>query len=50
MAKLLGVEEEYLASFMAEIEDRCGSLDAYLDEAGLNAARRERLRAQLLTS
>ena len=49
MKKLLDVEEDYLASLMVEIENRCGSVDAYLDAAGLNAARRERLRARFLT-
>ena len=49
MAKLLDVEEKYLAALMAEIEDRCGSVDGYLEAAGLNAARREDLRAQFLT-
>jgi protein tyrosine/serine phosphatase len=49
VAKLLDVEEAYLDEFFAEIERRCGSIDAYLDSCGLDATRRELLRSRLLT-
>ena len=50
VAKLLDVEKVYLSEFFAEIERRCGSIDAYLDTCGLNEAGRERLRTRLLTN
>jgi protein tyrosine/serine phosphatase len=50
VAKLLDVEEAYLGEFFAEIERRCGSIDAYLDTCGLDATRRELLRSRLLTT
>lgn len=46
--RLLGVEEDYLAAAFSTIEARCGSIDAYLDEAGLTAARRDILREKLV--
>ena len=46
--KLLEVEEVYLQTAFDAIEAKCGSLDAYLDEAGLDAAARERLRERLV--
>jgi protein tyrosine/serine phosphatase len=49
VAKLLDVEEAYLGEFFAAIESRCGSIDAYLDDCGLDATRRELLRSRLLT-
>ncbi|WP_157219343.1 tyrosine-protein phosphatase [Flavisphingomonas formosensis] len=45
---LLDVRPSYLTAFLDEIEDRAGSLDAYLDATGLDAAGRERLRDRLL--
>ena len=46
--KLLEVEELYLDTTFRAIEAECGSLDAYLDRAGLDAKRREVLRGRLL--
>lgn len=46
--KLLEVEEVYLQTAFDAIEAKCGTLDAYLDQAGLDAAGRERLRARLV--
>jgi protein-tyrosine phosphatase len=46
--KLLDVEEHYLAAFFDEVERLCGSIDAYLDSAGLSQDRCERLRERLL--
>lgn len=46
---LLGVREAWLGTALAEVEQRFGSVPAYLErEAGLDAARRERLRDLLL--
>jgi len=45
---LLDVRPSYLAAFLDEIVARAGSLDAYLDAVGLDAAARERLRDRLL--
>jgi protein tyrosine/serine phosphatase len=46
---LMGVEPEYLETAFAAIEERHGSIDAYLDEAlGGDAAARETLREALV--
>ena len=46
---LMEVEPEYLESAFAAIEERCGSIEAYLDgELGVDAALRGRLRAALV--
>lgn len=45
---LMGVEAEYLQAAWAAIEERCGSLDAYLEEVlTLTPAKRDRLREVL---
>jgi len=49
MRKLLDVEEQYMAAFFDEIERVCGSIDGYLDTAGLTEHRRRLLRERLLT-
>jgi protein tyrosine/serine phosphatase len=46
---LMGVEPEYLAAAWAAIEERHGTVDAYLQDAlGLDGAKRERLKAALV--
>ena len=46
---LMGVEAEYLETMLAAVEERYGSVDAYLEqELGVDAARRDRLRAALV--
>ena len=46
---LMGVQPEYLETALAAIEERHGSIDAYLEEAlGIDAATRDRLRAELV--
>ena len=46
---LMGVEAEYLETAFAAVDERHGSIDAYLDEAlGMSAAAREKLRAVLV--
>lgn len=46
---LMGVEPEYLDTAWAAIEERHGTVDAYLEEAlGLDGEKRERLRAALV--
>ncbi|MDG2002228.1 MAG: tyrosine-protein phosphatase [Novosphingobium sp.] len=48
---LMGVEPEYLESAFASIDEKHGSIDAYLAEAlGADAALRERLRNTLIES
>jgi protein-tyrosine phosphatase len=48
MRVLMGVEPEYLEAAFASVEERHGSIDAYLEEAlGADAALREKLRAAL---
>ena len=45
----MGVQPEYLETALAAIEERHGSIDAYLEEAlGIDAATRDRLRAELV--
>ncbi|HUD29563.1 MAG TPA: tyrosine-protein phosphatase, partial [Novosphingobium sp.] len=45
---LMGVEPEYLDTAWAAIEERHGTVGAYLEEAlGLDPAKRERLQAAL---
>jgi protein tyrosine/serine phosphatase len=49
MRAALGVEAEYLATAIAEMKARYGSLDGYLEQAlGLDAAGREAVRAHIL--
>ncbi|MFN3520922.1 MAG: tyrosine-protein phosphatase [Phenylobacterium sp.] len=43
----LGVQPEYLDAAFAAIEERCGGIDPYLDEIGVDAAARDRVRARL---
>ncbi|MCT2399967.1 tyrosine-protein phosphatase [Novosphingobium mangrovi (ex Huang et al. 2023)] len=46
---LMGVEPEYLQAALASIEERHGSVDAYIEEAlGLDGTTREKLRAALV--
>jgi protein tyrosine/serine phosphatase len=46
---LMGVEPEYLDTAWAAIEERHGSVDAYLEEAlGLDGVKRDRLREALV--
>lgn len=46
---LMGVEPEYLEAAFAAVEERHGTIDAYLDEAlGADAAMREKLRDALV--
>lgn len=46
---LMGVQPEYLETALTAIEERHGSIDAYLEEAlGVDAATRDRLRAELV--
>lgn len=40
MDAVLGVKADYLAAAFAEIDGRCGSIDAYLDAIGVNAKAR----------
>lgn len=47
MDAVLGVKPDYLGAALAEIDARCGSLDAYFDMIGVNAKARALL-AQLL--
>lgn len=48
---LMGVEEDYLVTALKAVEDRHGTIDAYLaDVLWVDAARRDRLRAQYLTA
>jgi len=49
MRRLLDVQESFLHAFFDEIEDRSGSVDAYLDSVGLDETGRQRLRERLLT-
>ena len=49
MTKLLNVEEQYLDAFFKSIEEQSGSIDAYLDSAGLTEKRRELLRQKYLS-
>jgi protein-tyrosine phosphatase len=49
MVKLLGVEEHYLTAMLNEVETKCGSIDAYLDSAGLDANRRDLMRERFLS-
>lgn len=46
---LLDVKPWYLEAFLSEIEDRAGSIDAYLDAIGFDAAAREALAERMLT-
>ena len=49
MRVALGVEADYLATAIAEMKDRYGSLDGYLEKAvGLDAAGRDAVRAHIL--
>jgi len=46
---LMGVEPEYLQTAWAAIEERYGSVEAYMEqELGVDAALKERLRAALV--
>ena len=45
---LLDVKPSYLDAFLTEITDRMGSVDAYLDANGLDAAAREALAERML--
>lgn len=48
VAAFMGVEEAWLRAAFAEIKDRCGSIDGYLESVlGVDAAHRERLEATL---
>ena len=48
---IMGVEPEYLQAAFAAMEDRHGSIDAWLAEAlGLDDAARDRLRAAIAES
>lgn len=42
MMSLIAVHEDYLKAFIDEIEQRVGSLDAYLEAAGLDRTRRDK--------
>jgi protein-tyrosine phosphatase len=42
MMTLIAVHEDYLKAFIDEIERRAGSIDAYLEAAGLDQARRDK--------
>jgi protein-tyrosine phosphatase len=44
--QLFRVEKEYLEATFEAIEQRCGTVDAYLSDAGLNKSRRLMLRAR----
>ena len=49
MRVAMGVEADYLATAIAEMKARYGSIDGYLDQAvGLDAAAREAVRAHIL--
>jgi protein tyrosine/serine phosphatase len=48
--KLLDVEEAYIETAFRTIETRCGSVDAYLDEMGIDGETRARMRGLLLES
>jgi protein tyrosine/serine phosphatase len=49
MRAAMGVEADYLATAIAEMKVRYGSLDGYLEQAvGLDAAGREAVRATIL--
>lgn len=50
MRHLLDVKEAYLLCFFDEIEQRCGTIDAYLATLGLDEGARDQLRAQWLTA
>ena len=45
---MLGVEAAYLQSAFQSMRDRCGSIEAYLDEIGVTASIRERMRVRFL--
>lgn len=45
----LGVQAEFLAAAFAAIARECGSTDAYLDGLGIDEAKRDRVRAHLLS-
>lgn len=49
LVRLMCIQPSYLDASYAAIEARCGTVDAYLDEVGVDAALRERLRGALLT-
>ncbi len=46
--KMLGVEEDYLIAALDAIAAACGSVEAYLEQSGVTARTRERLRARLI--
>jgi protein-tyrosine phosphatase len=48
MRHLLDVKPAYLDSFFDSIEQRCGSVDAYLDDLGIDETACETLRGRLL--
>jgi len=48
MRHLLDVKPAYLDSFFDAIEQRCGAVDTYLDDLGIDEAAREMLRGRLL--
>lgn len=48
VAKLLGVEADYLAATFTAIQDEGGSIEAYLDAGGVNADVRKRLRKRFI--
>jgi protein tyrosine/serine phosphatase len=45
---LLDVKAEYIEAAFAEIEARCGSVEAYLDRSGVDRSVREQLRERLV--
>ena len=50
LQKLMRVEEDYLHAAFRAIEAQSGSMDAYLDEMGVDAAMRARLQDRLLVN
>ena len=46
---IVGVEREMLNAFYADIDEQFGSVDAYLDELGVDLAARSALAAALTT-
>ena len=48
ISALLGVEETYLDSALRAIERQCGSVEFYLEEAGVTADVRQRLQARYI--